>query len=178
MFLRGREALNGAVKKMPKGYAPLRTCSSDGRPRWRRVSAQVVLIVDRDVDTSNSLAMLLETELPQLTVLPSTTVSHALDILRQRPVALVIADYRLGTINGLDFLVAVRERQPDAKTILLTSSIEDDVFRNDKRGLVDRLFVKPLDHIELLRSVDELSREPKTLPSSLFAKRPGNWAAP
>lgn len=120
----------------------------------------VLLIVDRDSDNAMSLAMFFESELPNVTVIPSTSPKDAMRILGERAIAMVVADYRLGALNGVQFLTDVLRQRPGVKRVLLTTSAEPElVAAAINRAQVHALFVKPLKHEELVRSVTDLMAE-------------------
>ena len=80
-----------------------------------------VFIVDDEevVATSISTLLTLETD---YNVLTFNSPSEALDALRVQEVDLVISDYLMpGEMNGVEFLLELKELQPDAIRILLTA---------------------------------------------------------
>ena len=120
------------------------------------------MIVDTDTDSATSLALFLEKELPRVRAFPVTTPEDALQVLEEREIELVIADYRLAAENGIEFLARVREARPNVKTILVTAYAEPSIFATAVgRARVDGLFVKPVDYMELARSVNRMFEGPE-----------------
>jgi DNA-binding NtrC family response regulator len=78
-----------------------------------------VLIVDDEemVLTSLKSFLTLETDYEVLTY---TSPKKALEEVKDRPIDLVIADYLMPEMNGLQFLKAIKETHPHATRILLT----------------------------------------------------------
>ncbi len=81
---------------------------------------------------------------------------EALNIMEhQGPFRIVISDYRMPVMNGLDFLRAVQGRWPDTIRIVLSGyadSAEIKASLND--GLVYKLLAKPWNAEELLATID------------------------
>jgi DNA-binding NtrC family response regulator len=77
----------------------------------------------------------------------------ALDQLDSDETDLVLLDYRLPDINGIDVLRQVRERHPQTNVILMTAySSIDDAIEAIKLGAYDYLR-KPVDHDDLLVTI-------------------------
>ena len=70
---------------------------------------------------------------------------------------LIVCDYHLPRIDGIDVLRAARARCPTVKTILLSGGVRDDAITAAlEEGIIDRYFSKPWRLEELLATVDEL----------------------
>jgi len=81
----------------------------------------VVLIVDDEemVTTAISTLLMLETEHDVLTF---NSPGEALEEIQEEEVDLIISDYLMpGEMNGIEFLLQVKEVQPDAIRVLLTA---------------------------------------------------------
>ena len=53
-------------------------------------------------------------------ILTADTVEHALELVAERRVDLVLSDHKMPGMSGLDLLQAVRRVQPDAARLLIT----------------------------------------------------------
>jgi DNA-binding NtrC family response regulator len=87
----------------------------------------------------------------------ASTLAEAGVRLQQHRPQIVLLDMNLPDGNGIDFLVAQREKLADSVVLVVTAdgSIEDAV-RAMKAGAADFLS-KPVDHEELLRMIDKAS---------------------
>lgn len=88
----------------------------------------------------------------------------ALELMAQEPVDVVVSDYLMPGMNGLDFLAAVRERFPDTARIMLTGHADPSVAIDAiNRGQIYRFLQKPCDRVELQVTVklacDQLALE-------------------
>jgi CheY-like chemotaxis protein len=84
----------------------------------------------------------------------------ALDAARHKKFDLVITDYRMPDMNGIDFLTALRQIQPAMKRILLTSAILPAVVETPPVDAgIDRYLAKPCHETALLGTIAELLYE-------------------
>jgi len=87
----------------------------------RSTSASVdVLYVDDDVHWLETVATCLEREQERLAVQSETSAQVALEAMRTAPVDVVLSDYEMSEVNGLDFLEHVRVAHPDIPFIPYT----------------------------------------------------------
>jgi two-component system response regulator AtoC len=131
-----------------------------------------VLVVDDDPDVGKVLEALLQQAGIASRWVPDA--ESALDVLRERPVDVVITDLRMPGASGLDLLESVVERWPDIPVALLTAHATLDVaVEASVKGAADFLR-KPFDREEVLFTVRKLvavARHDAPGPS-LDAKRP------
>lgn len=120
---------------------------------------QRVLICDDDELIVSSLRslFLLETDYE---LLEFTSPSEAAREVARRPVDLVISDFHMPEMNGVEFLGKVRQAQPDAVRILLTgfADKENAIRAINEVGLYHYL-EKPWDNDNLLVLVRNALRE-------------------
>lgn len=81
----------------------------------------------------------------------------ALDDASQHRFELVITDYRMPDMDGIDFLTRLRKIQPDMARILLTSAIDPTVIQTPPEAAgIDRYLAKPCNDHLLLDTIAEL----------------------
>jgi len=78
-----------------------------------------VLLIDDEDMVITSLRAYLQLETP-FQVEGCTDTVRAIDVLKSRPVDVVISDYLMPKMNGIQLLKAAKEIQPEATRILLT----------------------------------------------------------
>src|SRR5688572_5340089 len=100
-----------------------------------------VFLIDDDAETLEALGDLLRATLPGVEIGTEMDPKAALDALKIHPPDVLIADYRMHPMDGLDFLQRSREFAPDAKRILASAYPGD--IRTDVD--LDLVLVKPLD---------------------------------
>lgn len=89
--------------------------------------SQTVLVVDDEADILESLKDILEASAPNVRVLPCLGPREALEALRREPVALILSDYKMPVMNGLDFLKEAHRIQPGVPSVLVTAFPDLDI---------------------------------------------------
>ena len=88
-------------------------------------------------------------------VLTATSGEEALEVLRARPVSLIITDYRMPGMNGIEFLTRTREIQPEAIRVVLTGYADAQAAMDAiNNGQVYRFLPKPWDDRALVEMVE------------------------
>lgn len=111
-----------------------------------------LLVVDDDHLIRRALVRILEAQ--GYEVASTTNPLEALELLRARPVGLVISDYMMPPMNGIEFLAEARRICPDAPRLLLTA-VQDFRVATEavNSGEVYRLLTKPWNYDDLLNTV-------------------------
>ncbi|OGR08848.1 MAG: sigma-54-dependent Fis family transcriptional regulator [Desulfobacca sp. RBG_16_58_9] len=119
------------------------------------VSSQV-LVVDDEEAVRHGIAQVLGRR--QLAVATAASADEALEILNQRPVAIILLDIKLPDVDGIEFLRLLRKDFPETEIIMITGypTIQGAV-ECIKLGALDYL-VKPF-RIDELEAVVEKARE-------------------
>ncbi len=126
-----------------------------------------LLIVEDDKSFLQRLARAMETR--GFVVTASETVADGLQQVEKAPPAFAVVDMRLGDGNGLDVIMALKKRRPDARGIVLTGYGNIATAVNAiKLGAVDYL-AKPADAddvVSALLSVEGRPVDPPEHPMS------------
>jgi serine phosphatase RsbU (regulator of sigma subunit) len=109
----------------------------------------VILIVDDEAVVTQSLSALLELE-TEYRVLTYQSPAKALKTIQDSPVDLVISDFLMPEMNGLEFLSAVKRLYPDVPRIMLTgyADKENSIRAINEIGLFQYI-EKPWDNDQL-----------------------------
>src|SRR5512135_3139231 len=113
-----------------------------------------VLVVDDDEHVRRSLRRVLRRTGARFLEAPEAVT--ALEILAREPVHVVVSDYRMPGMDGVEFLRLVKERYPATQRVLLTgqadtSAIDEAVNRSE----IFRFIWKPWDESHLLLTVQD-----------------------
>ena len=100
-----------------------------------------ILLVDDDEWIRDSLSLLFEAEGCELIALE--TAEEGMEAVERQLYDIVISDYRLPGMNGLEFLRRVRNKQPDAVEILITAYGNDEILKEAKELGVQDFISKP-----------------------------------
>jgi c-di-GMP phosphodiesterase len=77
----------------------------------------------------------------------------ALEIMNQRKVSLLISDYKMPEMNGMELIYEVKKKWPDIICIILSGYVVSEVV-NDKEFLF-RYILKPWRKVELTELIKE-----------------------
>jgi len=79
---------------------------------------------------------------------------QALEILQQQSVDIVVSDFRMPEMNGVEFFMQIANLYPEMIRILLTACVEADlVFSAINQGRIWGFINKPWDNLQLLSSL-------------------------
>jgi DNA-binding NtrC family response regulator len=108
-----------------------------------------VMLVDDEEMVTTALGSFLQLETPYR-VLTFNSPRLAIQILERETVDVVVADFMMPEMDGVDFLKAVRERRPHSTRILLTgyADVENAIRAINEAGLYQYL-QKPWDNEQL-----------------------------
>ncbi len=111
-----------------------------------------VLLVDDEPPILRSLVRLLTFETYELTT--ATTAAAALAELAHHEIAVVLTDFDLGGVDGVELLREARRLSPDTSRILFSGHIDIELLRRAVNGgEVYRFVTKPWEDDELLQAV-------------------------
>lgn len=86
-----------------------------------------LLLVDDEKDVLDSVQDLLESEIPGLRVVPASSGQDGLRRLDQGRIDLVVSDFRMPNMDGLEFLYQCGLKHPRVPRVILTAFSIDDV---------------------------------------------------
>lgn len=101
-----------------------------------------ILVVDDEVGFNHLLQELFETT--EHKILSANDAEEALQILRNEKVDLVVTDYQMPRVNGLDFIQKAKAITPDARYILVSGRLNSSATRLALEGGVGGIFLKPV----------------------------------
>jgi CheY-like chemotaxis protein len=119
-----------------------------------------ILVVDDEPDVLESWRKTLE--LADYSVTAVSRVDEALAACREGPIDLVILDFIMPTMSGLELLNRLREYSPTIRSIVVSGKVdpnhnEDEISTELRVGIeVDAYFHKPLRNEKLLETVAQL----------------------
>ena len=124
----------------------------DRRPEPQGVPKATLLLVDDDEHVRRALRRVLRRT--QCNILDAPDAAVALEMLAREPVHVVVSDYRMPGMSGVEFLRVVKERYPRIQRVLLTgqadtSAIEEAVNQSE----IFRFIWKPWDDSHLLLTI-------------------------
>ena len=101
-----------------------------------------MLLVDDDEWIRDSLSLFFEGEGCHLAAVE--TAEEGMEILKDQNYDIIIVDYRLPGMDGLEFLEQIKDSHPDALRLLITAYGSKDVFLKASKigvqGFIDKPF--------------------------------------
>ena len=99
------------------------------------------MLVDDDEWIRDSLSLFFEAE--GCNLLTFETAEEGMEAVKQQAYDIVISDYKLPGMDGLEFLRRVKEKQPNAFEILITAYANYEILKEAKIMGVQDIIPKP-----------------------------------
>lgn len=111
-----------------------------------------ILCVDDEPGIARAIRRILKTE--PVNVLIAASGPEGLEILRKQPVSLILTDYRMPDMNGIEFLEQAAPLCPDAFRMILTGYAEAHVLVEAvNRGQIYKILYKPFQEEDIKLTV-------------------------
>lgn len=124
-----------------------------GDPIPAPANLPVILIADDEPDILESLRDLLEDAVPARCILANSG-TQALEVVGKQPINLILSDYKMPGLNGIQFLEQARQRVPDVPRILITAFPDLEVAIDAiNQARVEAFLIKPLDPDQVVERV-------------------------
>ena len=121
---------------------------------FSRIREMKILLIDDDEWIRDSLKIFFEAEGCDLLALE--TAEEGMAALKDQTVDLIIVDYKLPGLDGLDFLKRIYNTQPGAIKILITAYRNDNVVSEAKKLKVQGFIEKPFTSDTFMASLAHL----------------------
>jgi CheY-like chemotaxis protein len=118
----------------------------------RRSQPYELLLADDDAEFRRTLRLVLE---PHVVLCEAACGEEALDIIRTRPVDLVLLDMNMRALTGLETLRAVKTLRAALPCILITASFTDELRQKAIRADAFCVLKKPVSRRLLIRTVSQ-----------------------
>jgi len=113
-----------------------------------------ILIVDDQREVSRLLHSALDTLEYELDIVEVLSGEEAILDSSQNPINLLVSDYRLPGISGIELMRKVRKYSPNAKVILITGQSDPNIRKEVSEAGADAFFIKPVPIADFLDSVE------------------------
>jgi DNA-binding NtrC family response regulator len=100
-----------------------------------------ILLVDDDEWIRDSLSLFFEAE--GCNFLAFETAEEGMEAVRKQAFDIIISDYKLPGMDGLEFLRRVKEKQPNAFEILITAYANREILKEAEMMGVKDIIPKP-----------------------------------
>lgn len=133
------------------------------------VPAQILLVDDNEVGLGARKTLLEE---QGYSVTTATSAEAAIELFRRRAFDLVITDFRMPGMNGIELIHQIRGEKPEVPIILLSGFVQPLGLTEQATG-ADAVLAKSANEVsQLLRVVAKLLRRSRRKPVSSQATAP------
>jgi len=108
---------------------------------FTRLKSMEILLIDDDEWIRDSLRLFFESEGCRLTALE--TAEEGLESLKSHNYDIIVTDYRLPGMDGMEFLEKIQDTQPHAMKILITAYRSEQVISEAARIGIHDFIDKP-----------------------------------
>ena len=114
-----------------------------------------ILIVDDEPQNNEMIERVFRSR-PEFRIRTTTSPEEALKLVTEKRYDILLVDYKMSTMSGVEFLKKTRKTlNAGTTTIMITGYPElDDVIRAQTGGLVTHILAKPWRMEDLLSAVD------------------------
>ena len=127
------------------------------RPQINNISNKNILLVDSSKRIRDALSLFFEFE--ECDFLAVETPEEALIALRSFNYDIIVADYNLPGLNGLEFLNRVKANFPDTIEILTTSFADRKLIEDAKEAGIRDVIQKPFSAVAFIIHLSQIFEE-------------------
>ena len=121
---------------------------------FNRIKNMKILLVDDDEWIRDSLSLFFEAEGCKL--LTFETAEEGMDAVEKQTYDIVISDYKLPGMDGLEFLRRVKEKQPKTSELLITAYANGEIEKEAKEIGVKDIIPKPFSSEDVETSLSRI----------------------
>lgn len=115
-----------------------------------------ILVAEDDVELSEGLRMVLESEGLGVTI--ASSGEDAISLFQDNDFDLVLMDVKLPGIDGIEAFLRILELKPEAKVIIMTAyKIDSLLAETENRGAIS-ILRKPFDMEQVLGPIREINK--------------------
>ncbi|MGH8024381.1 MAG: response regulator [Limisphaerales bacterium] len=144
------------MKSLDSGAAAVFAIAMTDNHRSQRADMPMVYVVDDEVGLLELAQMLLEDEGFRVRTFADPRRALAEFQAAAPPPNLVVTDYAMEGMNGLQLIQECRKLRPGQKTILVSGTVDESIYANSAVK-PDRFFAKPYNNDEFAAAVRALA---------------------
>ena len=124
---------------------------------FKKLKGMEIMLIDDDEWIRDSLCIFFESEGCHITALE--TAEEGMEAIKKHDYDILVTDYRLPGMDGLEFLRHVRGTQPHIMTILITAYKSEDIVSEAIKLGVQDFIDKPFTTETIEKSLIQLLRK-------------------
>ena len=122
----------------------------------------IILIVDDSKSFREFAQLVIKDDLRYVTIVTATNGMEGLQMYKKYKPDVIILDWKMPVMDGMQVLKAVMKDDPRTKVIMTTAYTEDQLLLNEMKALGALCFVpKPTQRLLLLKAINDGLRERK-----------------
>lgn len=126
---------------------------------------RVLLVVDDEPDILDTFRELIEHAIPAIRVLTASSGAKALEIVERERVDVLMSDFRMPGMDGVELLARVRQRSPGTSRVLFSALADEDLERRVLAdGTASAFLAKHLDPGVIVERVEGFVRAIESRP--------------
>ncbi|MHB8586089.1 MAG: response regulator [Thermoplasmatota archaeon] len=133
--------------------------SSSHSPPWQ---GKTILVVDDEPDLAASICDLVQAYMPGIEVISVRSAEEALRLLPTRKWNLILTDYRMPGLSGLDLLAALAPEDRTPRVLMTAYPGVEIVTRAIEQFHVDSFLRKPMDPAKTMVLIEQILRGNRT----------------
>jgi two-component system, response regulator, stage 0 sporulation protein F len=138
-----------------RSFWPANTPEQGSGIRIMTAQPPIILLVDDDPEALILLHRLLHSFMRRHEIVAVESGVAALALTAVRPVALVITDYHMPGMNGVQLTGAIKAASPETRVAIVTAYDVHDVARRAKAVAADYVLPKPFMLAQLKQMIEE-----------------------
>jgi DNA-binding NtrC family response regulator len=115
-----------------------------------------IMFIDNDEHVRDSLKVFFDSSHMDFLIFKSA--QEGLDSLKCREIDMVVSDYFLPDMNGIEFLNQVARMNSGITRILMSTIVNDDLKQEIRKAKIDQFIEKPLTMASLDTIINELRK--------------------
>jgi len=124
---------------------------------FNKLKSMEILLVDDDEWIRHSLCLFFESEGCHLTALE--TAEEGMEAIKKQAYDILVTDYRLPGMDGLEFLRHIQDTQPHIMTVLITAYKSEDVVSEAVKLGIQDFIEKPFSTKTIEESLTRLLKK-------------------
>jgi CheY-like chemotaxis protein len=120
----------------------------------RKIPAKRILVVDDEPQVADTIRMVLAMGGHKVEVVESAR--RALEVYEAGKYDLVISDFSLGKMTGLELAREIKQKSPTQRFILITAYAESMSLKKEGMGCIDFLMSKPFPLAQLQEALEKV----------------------
>jgi DNA-binding NarL/FixJ family response regulator len=121
------------------------------------MSIIAIIIVDDDENLISGLKRSLRDKSDVWDIQYAKSAKDAVALLASKKYDLIVTDYKMPGMDGLDLLIHVKESYPQMKRVLLTGQSENEVFETSK-DIAHVYLSKPCPAVDIIQAIEKIMK--------------------